>query len=312
MCIRDSRGIVSASVASLFSILLTQRGINGGDAIKALVFLTIILTVFLQALTAQGMANLLQVNLKSATGAVIVGCNPLSLLIARLFADQGEPVALIDTAPEARQQAEKENIRIFINSALDTEVLEEAGLATMGTFLAMTKNGEVNLVVAQQAAEEFGPPRVLAVFPRESQLNATNPKITIRQAFVPQISVKEWSQHINDGAVKLGETTLMEEDLTQRQLHLKAMMAEGRLVPLVLEREECLQVALADENWQAGDRLIYLLHDPKPKLLKLLSGSSQTRLNPEKIPEVEAIPLPPVKSEAVLEEVRTDEGAVKH
>jgi NhaP-type Na+/H+ or K+/H+ antiporter len=32
------RGIVSASVASLFAILLTERDISGGDAIKALVF----------------------------------------------------------------------------------------------------------------------------------------------------------------------------------------------------------------------------------------------------------------------------------
>lgn len=300
------RGIVSASVASLFSILLTQRGISGGDAIKALVFLTIILTVFLQALTAQVMANLLQVNLKSATGAVIVGCNPLSLLIARLFADREEPVVLIDTAPEARQQAEKENIRIFINSALDTEVLEEAGLATMGTFLAMTKNGEVNLVVAQQAAEEFGPPRVLAVFPRDPQANTTNPKITIRQAFAPKISVKTWSQYINDGSVKLGETLFNEEDLERRKTHLKAMMAEETLVPLVVERSGSLQVAIVDEPWQAGDRLIYLWHDSKPKLLKLLSGSSQTRLKPEKIPEVENIPLPQAKSEKDLEEVRTD------
>ena len=40
------KGIVSASVASLFAILLTEKGINGGDAIKALVFLTILMTVF--------------------------------------------------------------------------------------------------------------------------------------------------------------------------------------------------------------------------------------------------------------------------
>ncbi len=39
LCWIAPRGIVSASVASLFAILLTQRGINGGDSIKALVFL---------------------------------------------------------------------------------------------------------------------------------------------------------------------------------------------------------------------------------------------------------------------------------
>jgi Trk K+ transport system NAD-binding subunit len=270
------------------------------------VFLTIIITVVTQALTAQVVANLLQVNLKSATGAVIVGCNPLSLLIARLFAEQGEPVALIDTAPEALQQAEQENIQVFINSALDAEVLEEAGLATMGTFLAMTNNSEVNLVVAQQAAEEFQPPRSLAVFSYDSNISSTSPKASVRQAFVPNLSVKTWGQYVNDGAVKLGETILREDDLTQQQDHLQKMVTDGVLVPLVIEREGCLQVVLPDEPWQAGDRLIYLMHDPKPKLLKLLSGSNQTQLKPEKIPEIENIPQPQVTVDSTLEEVRTD------
>jgi NhaP-type Na+/H+ or K+/H+ antiporter len=86
------RGIVSASVASLFAILLTERGISGGDAIKALVFLTIIMTVMVQGLTAGGVARLLRVtNQRDGSGAVIVGCNPLSLMIARLFKEAGNP-----------------------------------------------------------------------------------------------------------------------------------------------------------------------------------------------------------------------------
>ena len=49
-----------------------------------------------------------------------------------------------------------------------------------------------------------------------------------------------------------------------------------------------------------GDRLIYLLYDPKPKLLKLLSGPSQLRLTLEELPEVEEIPmLKPVLSVAI-------------
>jgi len=100
------RGIVSASVASLFAILLTQRGINGGDSIKALVFLTIMMTVFFQGLTARWIANWLQLNrLSGATGAVIIGCNPLSRLIARLFQERGESVVLIDT--DTRKLAKK-------------------------------------------------------------------------------------------------------------------------------------------------------------------------------------------------------------
>ncbi|MBF2027486.1 MAG: cation:proton antiporter [Oscillatoriales cyanobacterium C42_A2020_001] len=284
LCWIAPRGIVSASVASLFAILLTQRGINGGDSIKALVFLTIIMTVVLQAMTAQWIANLLQINSKSATGAVIVGCNPLSVLIARLFTERGEAVVLIDTAPAAREQAEQENLTVFISSALDADVLERAGLASKGTFLAMTNNGELNLVLAQRVTEEFGPPRVLAVFPHESQ---TSSPTKVAQAFMPQFLVKTWSQYINDGAVKLGETTFAEETLEAQQAQIKTLMQEGELVPLLVERAGQFQIGVADESWIAGDRLLYLLHDPKPKLLKVLSGMSQTRLTPEKLPEVE-------------------------
>jgi len=155
LCWIAPRGIVSASVASLFAIFLTQYGINGGDSIKALVFLTIMMTVFFQGLTARWVAAWLRINPQNATGAVIIGCSPLSRLIARLFQERGESVVLIDTDPEACKIAEQENLRVFLSSGLDMEVLEEAGLASMGTFVAMTNNGEVNLVLAQRAAEEF-------------------------------------------------------------------------------------------------------------------------------------------------------------
>ncbi len=51
------RGIVSASEASLFALLLSERGITGGAAIKSLVFLTVFLTVTLQGLSAGALAG---------------------------------------------------------------------------------------------------------------------------------------------------------------------------------------------------------------------------------------------------------------
>ena len=287
------RGIVSASVASLFSIFLTQRGINGGDSIKALVFLTIIMTVVCQGLTARWVASWLQITSKEATGALIVGCNPLGLLIARLFQERGEDVAMIDTDPEACEKASGQNFRVFLSSALDTAVLEEAGLAKMGTFLAMTSNGEVNYVLAQRAVEEFKPPRVLAVFPRAGQANTLGTNNKIDQAFVPDLTLKTWNDYISDGRVKLGSTTLDESGFAFQQAHLQALILAGELVPLLLEREERLQVLPATEQLQPDDRLIYLLHDPRPILLKRLSGASQsTRLSVEKLPEVEEVPIP--------------------
>ncbi len=53
------RGIVTAAVASLFSIRLEQAGVLGAGRLQGLVFLTILMTVGLQGLTAQPLAKIL-------------------------------------------------------------------------------------------------------------------------------------------------------------------------------------------------------------------------------------------------------------
>ncbi|PSB04355.1 sodium:proton antiporter, partial [filamentous cyanobacterium CCP2] len=299
MCWVAPRGIVSASVASLFAILLTERGINGGDSIKALVFLTIISTVFLQGLSARWVARLLGITLNQATGAVIVGCSPLSVLVARLFRDRGESVVLIDTDAEACEIAENQNFKVLTSSALDVSVLEEAGLGSTGTFIAMTNNGEVNLVLAQRAVEEFQPARVLAVFSEDSQATVSSNTTKIQQAFASQISLKTWNRYLSDKAVKLGETTLKETGLLFQQAHLRALIRAGELVPILMERDDRLMVIPAAEEWQPGDRIIYLLHDPRPKLLRQLAGgNNQNDLVLEKLPRVEEIPIAAISMEA--------------
>lgn len=286
------RGIVSASVASLFAILLTEQGISGGDAIKALVFLTIIMTVLVQGLTARYVAGWLGLTKANAVGAVIVGCSPLSLLIARLIRDYGDPVVIMDTNETAREEATQEGIKILISSALDTEALEQAGLSKAGTFLAMTKNGEVNAVVAQRALEEFQPPRVIAVMPKDKDLGDLPNQGKLKEAQTPTLSLKKWNTYITDGEVRLGETWLRADDTELQQAHLAALIRSGELVPLLVDRAGSLRVAIGQESWQAGDRILYLLHDAKPKLLKRLGGGIQpTKLTLETLPTVEELPL---------------------
>jgi len=301
------RGIVSASVASLFAILLTERGISGGDAIKALVFLTIIITVLAQGLTASLLARALGLTgHREGSGAVIVGCNPLSLLIARLFQENGESVALIDTNPQACEPAQQENLPVFVNSALDTEVLEEAGIGAATTLLTITNNGDINAVVAQQAQEEFQLPRIIAVVPKEDKDKEGNPKKAAAKksgsgqknsgakALFPTIALKLWNSHLQAGAVRLGETVLRSDGALMQRAHLRALIRSGELIPLLVKRNNRMWVSLTEEeSWKAGDRIIYLLHDPKPKLLQRLSGGSRpTKLNVERLPAVEDVPLP--------------------
>ena len=298
------KGIVSASVASLFAILLTEKGINGGDAIKALVFLTILMTVFFQGLTAKWVAGWLGIASSDAKGAVIIGCDPLGRFMGRLFQQLGESVVMIDTDPEACKKAEADNLTVFQGSALVPEVLDEAGIESMGTFLALTNNGEVNLVLAQRAVEEFSPPKVLAAFPQNSSVESGKTKVN--QALIPQLQIKTWNNYIDDGQIKLGLTVLKEPEFSFKLAHLQALIRAGEMLPLLVKRNDNLQVAVAKEEWQVGDEIYYLVHDPRPKLLKRLSGGNQSsRLLLEKLPEVEEIPLAaPIKesSSKIIEE----------
>ncbi|MCE2673125.1 MAG: cation:proton antiporter [Microcystis sp. 53598_E5] len=279
------RGIVSASVASLFAILLTRAGINGGEAIKALVFLTILMTVFIQGLTARWVAKGLKITSSAATGAVIVGCNPLGRLIGCLFQEQGENVVLIDTDARACEQAEEDGLTVLQSSALDTKILQEAGIESMGTFLVLTNNSEVNLVLAQRAGEEFHPPRVLAAF-----AGTPNPdKNKVNQVFLPSFSVKEWNQYLDDNQIKLGKTIFKGNDLSEQQTRLTKLIENGELLPLLLRRDNSLQVVTEREEWRTGDELIYILRDLRPQLLKRLSGTVRTRLSLEILPEVEIV-----------------------
>tara|TARA_Y100001968_G_scaffold314709_1_gene340427 strand:- start:1896 stop:3101 length:1206 start_codon:yes stop_codon:yes gene_type:complete len=58
------RGIVTAAVASLFSIRLEQAGVLGAGPLRGLVFLTILMTVGIQGLTAQPLAKALGLMVK--------------------------------------------------------------------------------------------------------------------------------------------------------------------------------------------------------------------------------------------------------
>jgi Trk K+ transport system NAD-binding subunit len=286
------RGIVSASVASLFSILLTQNGINGGDSIKGLVFLTIMMTVFIQGLSAGAVANLLRITSDQATGAMIIGCNPLGRLIAGLFIASGEAVVLIDTDKDACEKAKKDNLPVVHSSALDHQVLEESGIESFGCLITLTNNGDVNLMIAQRASEEFNLPKILAVFPNNDDNNIKTNKQKINQAFMSQFSIKTWNQYLIDGQFKLGKTTIKPNAIDLQQIHLQTMISAGELLPLLVKRDGKLLILTAGEEWIVSDEIIYLLHDSRPELLKRLSGNIQSsRFSLDKLPEVEEIPI---------------------
>ncbi|MEB3175547.1 MAG: cation:proton antiporter [Cyanobacteriota bacterium] len=285
------RGIVAASVASLFGIVLTERGVNGGEAIKALVFLTIMMTVFAQGLTAKALARLLRLTSDQAAGAVIIGCTPLGRLLARLFQSQGESVVLIDTDPEACRLAQTEDLSVFQSSALDPDVLDKAGINSLGTLLALTPNGEVNWVLADRALEEFKPPKVWIVGPERPEEGA-NAKSPALQTLMDQACLKRWNLYLTQDQVKIGRLRAPEDDKGEQIRQIQTLIDAGELLPLFVKRQGTLQIIAKAKSLRPRDDFFYLLHDPRPALLKRLAGgASGVRLPLALLPEAEELSL---------------------
>ncbi len=82
------RGIVTASVASLFAIRLEQAGILGAGRLQGLVFLTILMTVGLQGLTAQPLARAL--GLIEESGGATTSSGETTLQSGEVLPDPGQ------------------------------------------------------------------------------------------------------------------------------------------------------------------------------------------------------------------------------
>ena len=272
------RGIVAASMASLFALSLTKAGITGGEAMKALVFLTILMTVLIQGLTASWVARCLGLQTTQVRTA-IVGNTQLSQLLARLLQQKGETVALIDLNASDANPVQLDDIPV-ISKYLDLEELEAEGIASLSTFLALTNNPELNGILAQRALELFRPDRVATL--SQPPLNrGDHPSFAttgIKVAFAAQVSLDRWNQSLTKKDVDLFEVVLQSEGFAAQQAELQDCIAAGDLLPLLLNRADQLQIMLADEPWQTGDRITFLLDKASSFKIPTLSQSYSTLL----------------------------------
>ena len=150
------RGIVAASVASLFAIELTDAGFPEGQRVLAITFLTIALTVTVQGLTAGPIARLLRLESLVGRRVIIVGAGPMALALASIFRQHDRPVAVIDRNHEMIERAREMGLEAVDGNALDEPVLAAAGADEAETVVAMTTNPEVNTLTAHLAQDAFG------------------------------------------------------------------------------------------------------------------------------------------------------------
>jgi NhaP-type Na+/H+ or K+/H+ antiporter len=162
------RGIVAAAVASLAAAYMEAGGLKGGGELRALVFLTIALTVVVQGGLAGVVARLLGVRIPVRDGVAILGAEGLALALADELRSGGRRVVFLDSNPEHCRAAEKEGYPIVFGNALEERTFSRSRPELAGAVVGLTPNETVNSLFAREAQEEFGVPKSFVAVGRGS------------------------------------------------------------------------------------------------------------------------------------------------
>jgi NhaP-type Na+/H+ or K+/H+ antiporter len=168
------RGIVAAAVAGLFAILLDEAGVDGGRELLALVFLTVAVSVTLQGLSAKAVARRLGLDFPNLRTTVIVGADRIGRVLAALLVSQQREAVLLDRSPWLARSARRAGLQLCVADALTIDGLAEAGAARADSLVALTRNAELNALVAQRARENFRIERLLAWTDAGGEANPSN------------------------------------------------------------------------------------------------------------------------------------------
>jgi NhaP-type Na+/H+ or K+/H+ antiporter len=198
------RGIVAASVATLFHEGMQARGIAGGESVRGLVFLVIIGTVLVQGLTGSLVAGWLGVKRPRGQGYVILGANPLAEEVARALQRGGEDSLLIDANPTLCNEVQGRGLRVLHGNALDERVMQRAEIETRKAVISLLPNDGVNLLFARRAVDEYRADRVYVAMHGGAIKPAHVSEIRGRVLFGSDVDVDVWMSRLARGEATVG------------------------------------------------------------------------------------------------------------
>jgi NhaP-type Na+/H+ or K+/H+ antiporter len=280
------RGIVAAAVASLFALRLDQAGIEGGTELRALVFLTIAVTVLTAGLSGSLMARLTGVRAARPGGAVILGANALGLALGEVCRSAGRPVLFIDSNPDACSAAEESGFQVLYGSGLDERLLGRAALPDRDVAVGLTTNEGVNYAFGRRVHSEARRAEVLVSL-RRGQRSVT-PEMVARMGGAVLCGaprdVERWIRRLEHGEAVLRVFRRVGEEAAVDPV-IDPSSADGVVLPLAVQRKKQLRWPMPGGRVRAGDRLSALVFLPEEQeALATLAG-----LGWEVEPAVEAL-----------------------
>ncbi len=168
------RGVVAASMASLFALSLQAKGASDQAALmESFVYSIICATVIIQGLSAGLVARMLRVQRPAPNDLIIIGAHYFGRqLAAQLIREEEQTVILLDTNVRNIAIAQKNGLQALLCDGMAAEKLyaEEQRLFGAGQVLALTDNIELNQLLMQRWAEVLDNEKVFGWIPADSSI----------------------------------------------------------------------------------------------------------------------------------------------
>ncbi len=260
------RGIIPASVATLFAIELGARGMEeAATALVGVVFLVILGTVVVEGGFARHIAEYLDV---VPMRIIIIGGGKVGRQLAERLEDRGENVVIIEEEQRMVEQAREAGFPVRHGDGTDTDELEAAGAEHAKIVVAATGDDDVNLLIAQLARSRFGVENVI------TRVNDPDNVDAFEELGVQPISASQATAWALDNAIErpalsawmteLGrsgdvqEIEVTADELVGRTIgELDEDLPNGCLIAL-LSRDGENKVPSPDMELELGDHLTFL------------------------------------------------------
>ena len=214
MSVVAPRGIVSAAVASIFSLELTRFGYPGGEDLVPIVFSIIVGSVCISGLGAFLLAPRLGLAGAVEPGVLIIGANAVAREVGQSLAKAGFVPHYIDTDYWKATQAKQLQGNVYHGSFVSFQEDYPDVLDDVGMVMALTENDDINVLAINHLSHFFNQEQLYQLRTN----NDTLPEhLTGRLLFSEKISNKILRNLILQGA-KI-QSLQLEESRTFKEWH---------------------------------------------------------------------------------------------
>lgn len=269
------RGVVAASMASLFAISLQNKENPIGDPLlmEAFVYSVICTTVLIQGMSSGVVARLLKLQRPAPNDWIIIGAHRFARELAKAMQGEEEPsVILLDTNPTHIRLAKKQGLKALLCDGMEAEELyeEEQSLFGAGFVLALTDNSELNQLLMQRWAEQLNREGVYGWIPSET--GNANPHIVGSATFEKLEPPAVISSELIKGNYHIETQRVSEDSPLQLSDATPLLILKGKGVKAIASQEAL------ENQIKPGDTLIVYRKQQAETVSKKKAGSEQGQL----------------------------------